>query len=217
MRRFVNMPSIDEKKLRGLVEAFRQLPTGNIADAMDELGLANGVATGLYPIDRKQPPLSGLAITVQQGPRRPGAGAERLTRHPKVLDETAKPGDVMVISVGGRVDACTWGGILSLRAKKKGLAGLVIDGAARDINEMAETGLPTFIKGATPRASHLVLETLAINQPINCAGVHVCPGDIVVGDDTGVVFVPQAYAERILRAAQAIKEREEHVIAELRR
>ena len=209
------MSTIDEEKMKGYVEAFRQLPTGNIADAMEELGLENGVATGIYPIDRSMPPMAGLAVTVQQGPRRPGAGRERLTRHPKVMEEIARPGDVMVISVGGRLDVCSWGGILSLRAKRKGLAGLVIDGAARDISEMVEVGLPAFIKGATPRASHLVLETLTVNEPMDCAGVHVRPGDIVVGDDTGVVFVPVEHAEKILEAAQAVKEKEDRIVADL--
>lgn len=210
------MAIVDRKKLMEYVEAFRDLPTGNIADAMDDLGLENGVATGLHPIDRHMPRMAGLAVTVLQGPRRPGAGRERLTRHPKVMEETAQPGDVMVISVGGRVDACSWGGILSLRARKKGLAGLVIDGAARDINEMVEAGLPAFIRGATPRASHLVLETLTANQPIDCAGVHVRPGDIVVGDDTGVVFIPVEHAEKVLQAAREIKAREDRIVADLR-
>jgi len=114
------------------------------------------------------------------------------------------------------VDVCSWGAMLSLRAKKKGLAGLVVDGAVRDINEMVETRFPAFVKGTTPRASHLVLDTLTVNQPMECGGAQVRPGDIVVGDDTGVVFVPVEHAEAVLKAAQAVKEREEKTIAGLR-
>jgi len=207
--------TIDEATLKRYVEEFGKLPTGNISDAMDELGLQGGVATGLHTIDRSLPTMAGVAVTVCQGPRQPGAGRERLTRHPTVLDEVAKPGDVLVISVGGRVDVCSWGGILSLRARRKGLAGVVIDGAARDINEMVDTRFPVFIKGATPRASHLLLDTLTVNQPMECAGVQVRPGDIVVGDDTGVVFVPVEHAEEVLRVAQAVKEREDRIVAGL--
>ena len=209
------MSTNEDATLNGYIEAFRQLPTGNISDAMDELGVEGGVATGIQSINRDLPIMAGVVVTVQQGPRRPGAGRGRLSRHPEVMDEIARPGDVLVISIGGRVDVCSWGGILSLRAMKKGLAGVVIDGAARDVNEIIKSGFPVFTKGATPRASHLFLETLSVNQPLDFAGVHVQPGDIVIGDDTGVVFVPMDHVEAVLKAAQAIKEKEDKIVADL--
>ena len=210
------MAAVSEATIQKLIEGFKEIPTGNIADAMDSLGLLGGVAAGLHPIDRNQPHMVGRAVTVLQGPRRPGAGTDHLTRHSKVLDETARPGDVMVISVGGRTDVCTWGGLLSLRAKRKGLAGVVIDGAARDQNDMIASGLPAFVRGFTPQSSHITLDTLAVNQPINCGGVQVRPGDIVVADDDGVVVVPRAIAEEVLQDAMAIDEVEARMTAELR-
>jgi len=209
------MAAVSEATIQKLIEGFKEIPTGNIADAMDSLGLLGGVAAGLHPIDRNQPHMVGRAVTVLQGPRRPGAGTDHLTRHSKVLDETARPGDVMVISVGGRTDVCTWGGLLSLRAKRKGLAGVVIDGAARDQNDMIASGLPAFVRGFTPQSSHITLDTLAVNQPINCGGVQVRPGDIVVGDDTGVIFIPVDRAQEVLEAARAIKAREEKLLREM--
>lgn len=209
------MATVSETTVHKLMEGFRGIPTGNIADAMDSLGLLGGVAAGLHPIDRNQPHMVGRAVTVLQGPRRPGAGTDHLTRHSRVLDETARPGDVMVISVGGRTDVCTWGGLLSLRAKRKGLAGVVIDGAARDQNDMIASGLPAFVRGFTPQSSHITLDTLAVNQPINCGGVQVRPGDIVVGDDTGVIFIPVDRAQEVLEAARVIKAREEKLLREM--
>ncbi len=209
------MATVSEANVQKLIEGFRGIPTGNIADAMDGLGLLGGVAAGIHPIDRNQPHMVGRAVTVLQGPRRPGAGTDHLTRHSKVMEETARPGDVMVIAVGGRIDVCTWGGLLSLRAKRKGLAGVVIDGAARDQNDMIASGLPAFVRGFTPQSSHITLDTLAVNQPINCGGVQVHPGDIVVGDDTGVIFIPVDRAQEVLEAARAVKAREEKLLREM--
>jgi regulator of RNase E activity RraA len=93
---------------------------------------------------------------------------------------------------------------------KRGVAGVVVDGAARDVRGLRELGFPTFCSGVTPRIFGSQGPG-AINIPIACGGVPVNPGDIVLGDDDGVVVVPRDDAERVLALT------EEHLLGELER
>lgn len=199
-----------------LLEALRELPTGNLADAMAKLKLPAGVMVDApRAISPNQPRMAGYARTLVQMPRHQTAEGASLAKHLEVINATAQPGDVLVMDVGGRMDACSGGGLLALRAKVRGLAGFVVNGCYRDTNDVAKIGFPLFCTGTSPMKSSPLLETVAVNQTVVIGGVQVRPGDILVGDDTGIVVLPAQWAADILRVArriQQVEQRMEHYI-----
>ncbi len=122
--------------------------------------------------------------------------------------ESAEPGDVLVIEARGIADAATIGDILATRAFARGAAGIVTDGALRDTPAIAAIGKPVYhlsSHGATLGRMHM---PFSIDEPITCAGVFVMPGDVVVGDGEGVVIVPIALVEEVVRDALEQESRE---------
>jgi RraA family protein len=113
----------------------------------------------------------------------------------------AKPGDVIVIDGRGSGNNALWGDHRSLVCKKLGLAGVVMDGAFRDIDENEEIGFPIYARAVTCGSS-TKNSNGEINVPISCGGVTVRPGDIIVADRNGVCVVPPEHAEEIMRGAQ---------------
>ncbi len=118
------------------------------------------------------------------------------------------PGDVLVIAAGGYTDTALWGGLLTLAALARGAAGVVLDGAARDIAEIREAGFRCFAAAAVPAGPHKGFGG-TIDGVIACAGCAVAPGDIVLGDDDGVAVVPLGRAEAVLAACHAKLAQEE--------
>jgi len=193
---------LDDNETR-VAEEFRKVSTALVVDAMELLGLSDftrAVTVGLSPLDTGLPTMAGIAVTQLEGPRRVGAGEAFLTQHGEVM-RRMHPGQVMVTAAGGLLSSCNWGGLLNLEAMRRGMVGAIIDGAVRDVDLMLRTGIPVFCRGAQPLACHYVMDTISIQQPIVCAGVQVWPGDYVVGDADGVVFVPADLAEDVLRVA----------------
>lgn len=134
--------------------------------------------------------------------------ADNLTIHRAI--ELAARGDVLVIDGGDGSDTALVGDILVYAAHLRGLAGIVLHGMVRDRADIAAKGFPVFTRGATARGP--VKETLGpIQVPIQCGGVLVRPGDLVAGDDDGVVVVPHEEAKAVLEKARAIRDKEEKV------
>ena len=119
----------------------------------------------------------------------------------------AHPGDVFVLAAGGMKDYACFGELASNILHKRGGAGAIIDGAARDLAGIREVGLPVFARAITPHNYHYPfgLQHGSINRPVVCAGVLVNPGDVVVADDDGVIVVPQEIAGDIAFAAEKIQ------------
>ena len=128
--------------------------------------------------------------------------------------EEAPPGSILVVDGGHFSEGVLMGGLMSLRAKMRGIAGAVVDGAVRDVSELRKVGWPVFASAITPRAGTHDQQG-AWNIPISCAGVNVSPGDWVVADNDGVVIVPQAIRDEAFAAARAIEQKEEFVTAAL--
>ncbi len=112
------------------------------------------------------------------------------------------PGDVLVISGGGYEDTALWGGLLTQAALSRGAAGVVVDGAVRDVAELRENRFPCFAAAIVPAGPHKGFGG-TIDGVIACGGCTVAPGDIVLGDDDGVAVVPLARAEELLADCQA--------------
>jgi regulator of RNase E activity RraA len=137
------------------------------------------------------------------------AGLEKPKQHLGTAPiDAAKPGGVIVIDSGGRLDVSAWGGLLSLGAKLKGLNGVVIDGAARDVDESREMGFPVYARGAIPMTARGRVVQDSFNQEIEFAGVQVHPGDPVIADGSGVVFIPQEKEQDVIKEAEAVAQQE---------
>jgi len=133
---------------------------------------------------------------------------DNLTLHKALA--LANPGDVLVVNAGGYKECGMWGEIMSLAAQKKGIEGLVVDGAVRDLVGIAGMKFPVFARALSP--SGTTKETLSsINKPIMCGGTLVNPGDIVVGDDDGVVVIPQQEMRTVVARSKERAKKEEEV------
>jgi regulator of RNase E activity RraA len=134
--------------------------------------------------------------------------------------EVAQSGDVIVVDAAGETETSIWGGLMSGLCKMKGVVGAVVDGSIRDTDETRDLGFYIFSKGIVPRSTHTPfsgrMEPIEINVTIQCAGVVVAPGDVVLGDEVGVVVVPQEHAEDILEKARTLAENEEKTRARIR-
>jgi RraA family protein len=172
----------------GLVRALAVIPVANIADEMNRLFCLDAA---IRPWNRAL--MAGCAFTVRA---RPGCN---LLVH-KALDMAA-PGDVVIVEDGGDLTTALAGENMVLWARKRGLAGLVIDGAMRDVDAIRDLDFPVYARGATPRGPHRNGPG-EINVPISCGGVVVNPGDIVLGDGDGVLIVPPREAQAILERAK---------------
>jgi regulator of RNase E activity RraA len=194
-----------------LAERLARLDTCAVSDALDRLGLP-GAVIGLRPM-WPCPRIAGRVITVKLKP----AGGDRPARHlGTAAVEAAEAGDVIVIDHAGRAEMAGWGGILSLAAKLKGVGGVIVDGACRDVDESRDVSLPVYARSATPVTARGRVVEESFNEPIEIGGIAVRPGDLVIADWTGVVFVAAARAEEIVRAAELIAEREAQMAAAVR-
>ena len=111
------------------------------------------------------------------------------------------PGQVLVIDVGG-AEVSTFGGLASLAAKIKGVAAVVIDGACRDVEEIRETGLWLASRHVTPTTGKKRIKVESIGQPVSVGGVGIAPGDLLVGDDTGIVVIPRQHQSAALELSR---------------
>ena len=124
-----------------------------------------------------------------------------------------EPGDILVIDARGHTETAIWGGIMTLAAMQQGLGGIVIDGAVRDASEIREFDFPTFAAGICPAGPHKGFGGI-IDGPISCAGCPVKSGDIVIGDDDGVVVIPLERQAEILAVSLKKIEQENKTNAE---
>jgi len=182
-----------------IVERLLKLDTCAVSDGMDRLGLM-GATYGIRPM-WPCPKIVGRAVTMKIKPM----GLDKAKQHLGTLPiDAAQPGDVIVIDNGGRPDTSCWGGLLALAAKTKGISGVVIDGACRDIDESRDVGFPVYARGAVPMTARGRVMQETYNQEIEFAGVQVHPGDLVIADGSGVVIIPRSKEEEIVREAEAV-------------
>src|SRR5436309_2025563 len=189
-----------DRSAAGAVRALSGCYTGFVLDRLGKLGFMSPAMKPLSPGIT----ICGLATTV--------LGAELEVR--RMAINLAQPGDVLMVAAGGVTDYACFGDATALRMQLKGMAGCVIDGATRDAASLRATRFPVFVKGVTARNYHYPYggDHGAVNVAIVCDGVLVHPGDVVLGDDDGVVVVPAAVAitlaqtiERELAVEQATR------------
>jgi 4-hydroxy-4-methyl-2-oxoglutarate aldolase len=192
---------------KDLTQRLAALETPGVSDAMDRLGIA-GQCLGIMPLDRGFR-LAGEAFTVRYVP----AYEEGATVGDFVDD--LGPGQVAVIDNSGRMDATVWGDLMTIVAKRRGLAGTVIDGVCRDLDRALELDYPLFTRGHWMRTGKDRVQLEAIQVPVVVGGVVVRPGDLLLGDANGVVAVPRDRAAEVIGVAEKIQATEDGIRAEV--
>lgn len=201
-----------KSRKKKLINGFKKLSTTDISDALDRLGL-RGAVIGISPMF-PCPRIVGFAVTVKVT----AAGLTKSKQHLGInAIDAASPGDIIVIDNAGRRDVSCWGEILTVGALMKSIAGVVIDGAFRDLDVIKTLSFPVFARGVVPVTARGRVMQESFNVLIQCGGVQVRPGDIIIGDDNGVVVVPHEMAEEVLKIAIELHEKERMIVEELRR
>lgn len=189
---------------RGHVERLRRLDACAVSDALDSLKLP-GAASGL-PRRAGHGLIAGRVLTVKVGPGTPPDGP------PRHLGVTAiEAGDtdhVIVVEQISGVEAGCWGGLLTLSARLRGIAGVVADGPLRDVDEAIAYDFPVFARSLTTRTARGRVVELGNGLPVEISGVTVVQHDYVVADGSGVVFIDRDHIEAVLEAAEFIAGRE---------
>lgn len=190
---------------KDIITRLRRLDACALSDAMDKLGLPPALS-GMPPRTVRGR-IAGRVMTVRlaEGPPPPGTTPRHLC---SAAIEAAAPGDILAIQHIPGLDAGGWGGILSRAATTRGIAGVITDGAARDIDEATEIGFPVFAAATTARTARGRLHEAETGGAITIGGIAVQPGDYALADGSGVVFVPAADIARVLDAAEMIAARE---------
>lgn len=180
-----------ERPPQSLVDTLGAMPTSVIGDGMSRLGSMAGAIRALWPGAAVHGP--ALTVCVRAG--------DNLKIHQALA--VAAPGDVLVVNGQGALTHALFGELMATAAAARGIAGIVLDGAVRDIRGLEEVAFPAFGLGSC--ASGPTKEgTGEVGYPIACGGVACASGDLIVGDADGVVVVPRADIQSVLEAATAV-------------
>lgn len=186
---------------KSLIEAFRGLPVANVADMMNRMFCLDA---RIRPINEQT--LLGPAFTIKS---RPG---DNLLLH-KALD-LAIPGDILVVDAQGDLSNAIMGELMVLWAKKRNLGGFIIDGAIRDAGTLKKIDIPIYAAGITPAGPYKDGPG-EINGSVVCGGVGINPGDILLGDEDGIVVIKPEDAAEILKKAEGKNEAEKKTMQEI--
>jgi len=189
-----------------LTARLAALDTCAVSDALDKLGLP-GAVIGIAALTGPAK-VAGRVVTTKLGAPLPGLPKRHLGAGAVMA---AKPGDIIVVEHRGRIDVSGWGGLLSRGAVRRGVAAVLVDGACRDIDESRALGLAVFARAAVPVTARGRVAEHSCQEPITFGAVAVKPGDLVIADGSGIVFVDQTRAEDILSTAENIHAREQRM------
>jgi len=186
-----------------LVERLRRLDACAVSDASDRFrleGAVSGIAS--FSVARR---IAGRVRTVGLGPATAAPSPRHLCT---AAIEAAQPGDIIVIEQRTGIEAAGWGGILSMGAATKGLAGVIVEGPARDLDEAVEHDFPVYARSVTTCTARGRIAEISSGAPIMIGTVAVAEGDYVIADRSGIVFIKAQDAERVIEAAEQIAARE---------
>lgn len=194
----------DDNKASDYVARLAKIDCCALSDALDRLKLA-GQATGL-PQRSGEGRIAGRAVTLRLGTGAPPPGP---TRHlGTTAIEAANPGDIIVVEQRTAVEAGCWGGLLTVGAMQRGVAGVVADGPVRDIDEASGYGFPIFTNRVTSYTARGRVVEKETNGPVRIGPVEVNPGDYVVADNSATIFISPENVEAVLETAEEIIARE---------
>ncbi|MFS2212955.1 ribonuclease activity regulator RraA [Telluria sp. Tellsp104] len=203
---------------RSTLDTLKTVSTATLTSLLYKRGFRNVFIQGARPLKPGQR-LAGPAYTLRYIPSREdldGIETFRDPRHPqRVAVEEIPPGAVLVMDCRGDVSVASAGSILATRMQVRGAAGIVTDGGLRDASGIAQLDMPAWCAGASAPTNLIRHHALDLNAPIGCGGVPVYPGDIMVGDDDGVVCIPAHLAEEIARDALEMERFEDFVLEQV--
>ncbi len=197
------VPGVSHDPGEEIRDLFLSVSTPNISDAMHRKGAMNGVYSLCGDVK-----MVGKAVTVQ-------TFAGDWAKPVEAIDSAAQ-GDVIVVNNDGGIHVAPWGELATMSCMARGLSGVVIDGAVRDVDDIRHLGYPVFARATVPNAGE-PKGFGEINAEISCAGQTVRPGDWIIGDESGVVVVPKERAYEIARRALEVKKTELRIREEIRR
>lgn len=174
-----------------------------VSDVLEKLGLPCGI-TGIHR-QATATRIFGRAVTMRLEQFQGIVAKKHLGT---TAIDLAAPGDIIVIQHQSRADCAGWGGLLSTAAKGRGVGGVVVDGMVRDIDESETLAFPVFSRGVTPVTARNRVVEVAVNEPVDLAGVRVMPGDYIMADGSGVAVMPAARLEDVVAAARAMMDLE---------
>ena len=191
--------------VKELVEGFRNVATASVADAVDMIvGKRGYMDYSIKPrINGKK--VVGPAVTILEG------STEEVLPPTHALDaiDESPEGSVIVIGINGEPNVAVWGGLMTAGAVVNGLAGAILDGGVRDIIEIRrDYDFQIFSRSVSPATTLGRFKTLSSNEPVECGGILVNPGDLIVADLDGVVAVPKEHVHTVLEKAIEIEVRE---------
>ncbi|MBY0583915.1 RraA family protein [Murdochiella sp. Marseille-P8839] len=186
-------------------EKLMKLSSNTVSDAMNALGF-EGATCGIRPLWEACAKLVGEAVTIKLGP----TGEVGLQNSHLCVDaiNSAKPGDVIVIDNHGDMETSSWGGLLANGAQAKGIAGVCVDGVARDLDYFMECGFPVYARGTAVRTSRGKVMEYETNGMIQFGNVQVRPGDVIVGDHSGISIIPQERLADVIAKAEELEANE---------
>lgn len=187
--------------------ALEDLSTTDVADALDVLGYPERTAHGIGRMWDDCPRVAGRAMTVELGPDEPGS---TVTGTLEAIKD-ARPGDILVFANDGRTDLNTFGSIAAFCAERAGVKGAIADGASRDVDDMRDQNFPLYARGPVTTTVKGRTGMAGYDVPVECSGVRVEPGDYVVADGNGVIFIPGDEVEEILEMAPRFREYEREI------
>jgi 4-hydroxy-4-methyl-2-oxoglutarate aldolase len=194
-----------------LIEGFRLVEVASAADAYEQLygGQRAHMSHDMRPLFPAK--FAGPAVTVQmkKEEHKEGSGASQ-----GMLDaiDAAPAGSVYVMQVEDGLDIAGIGGLMGTAMKVRGFAGAIIDGGLRDTPQLRRIQFPVFSRGIVPSTSVNHYRFTGVNVPVKCAGVTVNAGDIIAADEDGVIVVPKARAEAVLKRAQELDDTEHRML-----
>lgn len=195
-----------------LIAGFERSTVASVADAVDQITGKRGY------LNHDMRPVVGLkfvgrAATALVRPATPEQSTPALsTKHSVEMIDNAKPGEIGVIVMEGSLDVAAIGGLMGTAAKSRGMAGMLLDGAVRDIAELRALDLTVFARAVSPGTAVSRYASVARDIEVTCGGIQISPGDIIVAGEDGVVAVPRQQAMAILKRAQEIDDRETKMV-----
>jgi regulator of RNase E activity RraA len=190
------------------IQRASKLDTTSLSDALDRLGIA-GQCLGIKPLDHRFR-LTGRAFTLLYGPSATPSGTVG-----DYIDDL-EPDTVVVLDNGGRENATVWGDILTTVAHTRGVAGTVIDGACRDTHLSLSLGYPIFSRSYSMRTGKDRVQVEGTNCTVNIGDARVNAGDLLRGDSDGVIVIPKAHENEVLRVAEEIDSVEGQILKAVR-
>ena len=205
----------DSRPAVGILAQLQKLPAATLSDAIDQVvGRRGFMSYDMRPISLENR-MAGRAKTVLFGPS--GEQTQEKNRGPlygvQVIDESG-PGDIMVV-VTGDLNITGLGGLMATTASVRGMSGVVVDGAVRDIDEIQELGFDVFCRSISPATMVGRSTSIARDVPVVCGGVTVSSGDYIVGDRDGVVCIPADQINAVIERALEMEAAEKKMIPKI--